>query len=143
LKRGEGVKGSSDECNFLKLAKPCKAGLSNTQRIKFVADSLEIFYPAAKACEELIIGGLNDWFLPSSDELELIRSQMFLFPEGSFVTEPTDSLASDYEQQFQTGYWSSSLMENYAGALSLFMINDNVCGFAFFESYWVRPVRRF
>jgi len=66
-----------------------------------------------------------------------------LFPEGSFVTEPTDSLASDYEQQFQTGYWSSSLMENYAGALSLFMINDNVCGCAFFESYWVRPVRRF
>ena len=140
---GEWFESEIIESLFDELSNNIGSGLLNTQRIKFVADSLEISYPAAIACEELIIGGFNDWFLPSLDELELIRSQSSLFPLGSLVTEPTDSLASDYEQQFQTGYWSSSLMENYAGALGLFMINDNLCGCAFFEAYWVRPVRRF
>ena len=49
---------------------------------------------AAKLCDNLILGGQNDWFLPSIDELYLMYINLHLNNLGGFAT--------------QTEYWSSS-----------------------------------
>lgn len=47
---------------------------------------------AAKLCNDLVLDGYSDWFLPSKDELALIYENLFLKGIGGFTT----------------GYWSSS-----------------------------------
>ena len=49
---------------------------------------------AAKLCDNLVLGGQNDWFLPSIDELYLMYNNLHLNNLGGFAT--------------QTEYWSSS-----------------------------------
>ena len=49
---------------------------------------------AAKLCDNLILGGQNDWFLPSIDELYLMYNNLHLNNLGGFVKEER--------------YWSSS-----------------------------------
>ena len=49
---------------------------------------------AAQLCADLILGGYDDWFLPSWDELNLMRANLYLQSLGGF------SLSS---------YWSSSM----------------------------------
>lgn len=44
-------------------------GMSNTQMIVL---ALGIGNYAAKICDQLVIGGFNDWFLPSKDELDAL-----------------------------------------------------------------------
>lgn len=49
---------------------------------------------AAKLCDNLVLGGQNDWFLPSIDELYLIYNNLHLNNLGGFAAD--------------AGYWSSS-----------------------------------
>ena len=48
---------------------------------------------AAQLCNDLTVGGYNDWFLPSKDELDLMYENLYLQEVGGFT--------DDY-------YWSSS-----------------------------------
>lgn len=69
------------------------AGLSNTNRI---VDSVGPGNYAAKICYDLVLGGYNDWFLPSRDELgKLIANADKI---GGFNTP---SFSANY-------YWASS-----------------------------------
>jgi hypothetical protein len=49
---------------------------------------------AAKLCDNLVLGGQNDWFLPSIDELYLMYVNLHLNNLGGFAS--------------QAEYWSSS-----------------------------------
>jgi hypothetical protein len=49
---------------------------------------------AAKLCDNLVLGGQNDWFLPSIDELYLMYNNLHLNSLGGFATDAS--------------YWSSS-----------------------------------
>jgi len=51
------------------------AGMSNTEKI--IGIQGEGSY-AAKLCDDLIINGIGDWFLPSNDELDLIYKNIVL-----------------------------------------------------------------
>lgn len=42
-------------------------------------------HPAAEAVRNATHGGKNDWFLPSTDELGLMRSNLYLFGVGGFT----------------------------------------------------------
>ena len=75
--------------------------------------------------------GYQDWYLPSIGELILIRNNLDLRNTLGFTNDKY--------------YWSSSLMDNKVGAVSLKMsVNSGgFCGCAFFESYKIRPIRKF
>ncbi len=134
---GPGFTPSIQQVLFSTLSNEIGTGVLNTQRILFVADSLDINYPAAEAATNYSSGCFNDWILPSEFDLLQIRSNVALNGLGNFTTTPLPS-------QYETGYWSSSFMSNFAGAQAPFMDSTGgTCGCAVFESYWVRPVRYF
>lgn len=71
-------------------------GKQNTMSIKVL---LEYTASAALLCAQQTIGGYNDWFLPSIEELKLMYANLYLHNKGGF----TDSF-----------YWSSSEREGGA-----------------------------
>ncbi len=75
-------------------------GMVNSQAIVAFHDNLDNFYNnpsncsensngtvAAKACMDLVLGGFDDWFLPSEDEMFLIYKNLHLQGLGNFDTE--------------------------------------------------------
>ncbi len=84
---------------------------------------------AAKLCENLILGGQNDWFLPSVDELYLMFKNLYLKGQGSLVGTGTY-------------YWSSSeLLPLYA---CNFYFNDgHIAGFNKSSILLVRAIRSY
>lgn len=113
-------------------------GRVNTDTILYVAAKTNAFYPAAQAAANYSSGGCDDWFLPSLEELVIIKNNLANNNIGNFVTESVNG------GNLATGYWSSSMMDNYIGALApMFAKNAGICGCAKFEDYFVRPVRYF
>jgi hypothetical protein len=110
-------------------------GKNNTDTILTVGNIMNANFPAAQAAKNYTNGIYNDWFLPSRDELLILKTNLANNNKGNFYTTGSQT----------TGYWSSSVMENYVGALApMFAPNNNVvCGCAVFESYRVRPIRYF
>jgi hypothetical protein len=110
-------------------------GKNNTDTILSVAGIMSSNFPAAHAAKNYTNGIYNDWFLPSKNELLALKTNLANNNKGNFYTSGTQT----------TGYWSSSVMENYVGALApIFDTNSNVvCGCAVFEAYRVRPIRYF
>jgi hypothetical protein len=70
---------------------------------------------AAKICDELILGGLSDWFLPSRHELNLMYLNLY-----------NNNLCN-----FQGIYWSSTVLSPQSGDLPVetfpFIPNVNLC----------------
>ncbi|GHU44850.1 hypothetical protein FACS1894190_16590 [Spirochaetia bacterium] len=97
-------------------------GKENTERILDADPSA----PAALAAHDCLLGGFNDWFLPSIEELELIYDNK-------------DGIGGDFDGNF---YWSSSQNGEYA------RYRDFTDGTKHDEgskddAYHVRPVRVF
>ncbi len=61
---------------------------------------------AAMACEDLVLNGFDDWFLPSKEELNLLYQQK---AEGKIHGLPADFYWSSSETS-TTGAWSQSFM---------------------------------
>ena len=82
---------------------------------------------AARICDELVLNGYNDWFLPSKDELNLMYENLHVSGIGGF--------ASDY-------YWSSSEDSSFNAWYQLF---SNGCQYYFskYTKIRVRAVRSF
>ena len=82
---------------------------------------------AAERCDALVYGGYSDWFLPSKDELNLMRENLHLKGVGGFA---------DY------CYWSSSERRNY-GAWDQDFDNGNQGNGGKSNRNYVRAVRAF
>ena len=106
------------------------AGKSNTTAI-VQAQGLGVY--AAKLCDDLVLNGYSDWFLPSKDELNMLYQNRDLI--GGFNT----SYGSD------SYYWSSSeINNNNAWYQSLFNgVQYNYYDYTKNSAYRVRAVRAF
>lgn len=102
-------------------------GQSNTNIIVNWLNSHSETGRAAQLCDSLTFGGYSDWFMPSYDELYLIRDNLKLFGVGEFAD----------------GYYSSSteINENNAFGLVLWSGATAVVG----KNYGnrVRAIRKF
>jgi hypothetical protein len=85
---------------------------------------------AAKICDDLILGGKDDWFLPSIDELMLMYNNLHKNNLGNFNTS--------------TYYWSSSEKYSYY-AWNFYFTNGNAGNGANdkYSTHYVRAVRAF
>ena len=91
---------------------------------------------AAKLCADLVVakGGViyDDWFLPSKDELNLMRQNLHLYDLGDF--------------DIFGGYWSSSIYNEYHAWTHTFSYSDlsgTQHSFSRRNTYRVRPIRAF
>jgi len=139
-------------------------GPQNTADI--VADGNSTVYPAAHFCNDLVIGGFSDWYMPAKNELEVcyfnlkptttsnvtsVGTNTYAVPSrGSNYTAGTPAQTSATNFQSPSGaerfsdagyYWSST--ENSATQASLPNFSDgNVYSFNKSGSYTVRAIRR-
>jgi hypothetical protein len=125
--------------SFQNISNDIGRGKMNTDTILTLGVNLNLNFPAAQMAKNYTNGVYNDWFLPSLNDLIAIKNNLAINNLGNF--DITSVTAGD----LSTGYWSSSVMENYVGAMApLFELNSSVvCGCAVFETYYVRPVRYF
>jgi hypothetical protein len=79
------------------------SGANNTASIILKCKEAGI---AANICNDLVLNGYNDWFLPSKDELNLIYQNLALAGIGDFST---------------SGYWSSTEYSQYFGWYQYFV----------------------
>ena len=110
-------------------------GLANSERIN------DANHPASQFCRSLKVGGFDDWYLPSRDELAMLWRN--LGPRRK--NTPSDLFREGGAEAFETEwYWSSTENASYSdiawdvyfGVGSQFSSNKNIyCG--------VRAVRRF
>ncbi|MCH7414939.1 DUF1566 domain-containing protein [Belliella sp. R4-6] len=100
-------------------------GKNNTNVILEYCDG----FNAARLCSELSVGGFEDWYLPSKDELEI------MFQNRGHIGNMRNGV---YEP-----YWSSS---QYEPTLQAFIL-DFGNGLSFPQDkanlYWVRAIRSF
>lgn len=108
------------------------SGKSNTRAIVNAQGSGSY---AAIICDQLVLNGYSDWFLPSYEELGLICQNLYHNNLGGFVHQPHQI------------YWSSSGGEANGDAQALnLQQNDGSCGGGknpSFYKYRVRAVRAF
>lgn len=82
---------------------------------------------AAQLCDSLAFGGYSDWFMPSFDELNLIRDNLKLFGVG----------------EFGDGYYSSSTEVNENEAFGLVLWSGAAAVVDKNSGYRVRAIRKF
>lgn len=82
---------------------------------------------AAALCVDASIGGYHDWYLPSKDELLIMRESLYQNGKGSFQADT---------------YWSSSLRNERSGAM-VYFTNGSVGSSYTYTPRYVRPIRRF
>ena len=83
-------------------------GQSNTNTIVIWLNSHSETDRAALVCDALVYGDYSDWFLPSKDELNLMRKNLYLAGVGGF---------------FGNYYWSSSEGDAYSAWTQVFSYN--------------------
>jgi hypothetical protein len=107
------------------------SGLANTNAIVGQIGQTSTY--AARACYDYSISGVSDWFLPSRDELLLMRNNLGLGLASNY------GLASGY-------YWSSSEDAGFSqNAWAIHMTSSANFSITYSKgtSYKVRPIRRF
>lgn len=67
----------------------------------------------AKYCDDYLVNGFSDWFLPSQDELDWMYKNLYLYDVGdlsanSYWSSSEVSATNAYRQSFSTGLKSSS-----------------------------------
>ena len=62
---------------------------------------------ANKSCDELIINGYGDWYLPNKEELNEIYIKLVQYGIGDFNSE-VDKMGSSFGMDGYYGYWSST-----------------------------------
>jgi hypothetical protein len=111
-------------------------GLSNTRAIvAYFAGSGGGFNSAAWDCNDLVVNGFDDWFLPSQAELGYMYGNLHRKGLGGFT--------SSY-------YWCSSQVFNANGGLAIACVNfadgaQNWASYGYLttEKYRVRAIRQF
>ncbi|MDR1894616.1 MAG: DUF1566 domain-containing protein [Spirochaetales bacterium] len=86
---------------------------------------------AARYCDELILNGFDDWFLPSLDELNRMYEQLKRRDLGDFKPR---------------WYWSSTFVYSYSyGIIAIIRFEDGRVSeeSALNSPYYVRPIRAF
>lgn len=84
-------------------------------------------YYAARVCDDLILNGFDDWFLPSRDELGLMYTNLKKNGLGNFSN---------------SSYWSSSEFDNLHAFTQYFSSGLQSCNNKY-HSYSIRAVRIF
>jgi hypothetical protein len=84
-------------------------------------------YYAAKVCDDLVLNGFDDWFLPSGDELGLMYTNLKNNGFGNFTN---------------SSYWSSSECDYLNAYARYFSSGRQSCNNKF-HSYSIRAVRIF
>lgn len=116
------------------------AGFYNTDFILRTTDAVvnpgDPYSPAAKACDEYVVNGLNDWYLPTQDELMEIRSYVLNNPDEPKTKDMLGKI-----------YWSST------DTINAWPVCINIDSNAEWRNtgqkyntahmYYVRPVRAF
>ena len=80
---------------------------------------------AARICNDLVLNGFNDWFLPSKDELNLMNAQKSVI--GNFIN----------------GYYWSSSANDAQNAWCQYFLNDYQASDIKDTQYYVRAIRSF
>ena len=89
---------------------------------------------AAYRCDTLTLGGYNDWFLPSKDELNKLYENI---GQGNALgLGNVAGFANNY-------YWSSTEGDNDRAWFQNFNSNYQTYDFKFYDAYYVRAVRAF
>jgi len=83
---------------------------------------------AADICANLSLGGYDDWFLPSKDELNLMYANLKVHGVGDFESQD---------------YWSSSENDAYTAWLQGFYNVYQGLNYKSYGNVWVRAVRAF
>ena len=85
---------------------------------------------AAELCENLVLNGFDDWFLPSKEEL----NQLYLHRKT----------VGGFSDELNSAYWSSTEYENsFAAWRQLFTDFPEQTIYDKYNVYNVRPIRRF
>jgi len=80
-------------------------GLANSERVN------DANHPAAHFCRSLKIGGFDDWYLPSRDELAMLWRNL-----GPRRKDTPDLFREDGAEAFESDwYWSSTEHASYSG----------------------------
>ncbi len=90
-------------------------GASNTAKIVSGCSQSGI---AARICNDLVLNGYSDWFLPSKDELNLMYQNLKLngiggFTENLYWSSSEHSSLSSWRQSFSSGGQNSSNKSNH------------------------------
>lgn len=112
-------------------------GKQNTQNI--VANCPEP-NTGAKLCDELVLNGYEDWFLPSINELE----QMYLHREviGNFKSESFSGYMSSTEFQKEQGAYNRNYIYDFTES-SAFDGDRKVLTHKNNNGFFIRPIRAF
>jgi len=88
------------------------------------------FDTAARYCDDLVLNGFDDWFLPSFDELSWIYGNLHRKGLGEFKNE-------------QDSYYWSSTQTDYWRAYSIDFYNGNRRDSNIINPWYVRAIRQF
>lgn len=133
------------------------SGSSNTTNIMSLnTNNLKPTYPAVSFCADLKVGGHDDWFLPNTQEMNLLynnASTSFGLVTNGHAADPNARQNSDFF--YNTWYWTSSMAEKGKPFVHVFsktlVKNTNTIdfpggtqyGYADSGIYFVRCVRTF
>ena len=105
------------------------SGLANTNAIVAKCSDANT---AAKKCKNLSLNGYSDWYLPSLDEMKILRTNLFLNGKGNF------NLGVSYTTSSETpGNLSNAVYEFYISSAAAGGVLKGSGSFA------IRPIRTF
>jgi hypothetical protein len=118
-------------------------GTGEQHTIEIVNGCVTSDFTAAERADALLLGGLDDWFLPSKDELNALCKWAFNDTVNAICNNFGSGSLSLTNGGFSTGkYWSSSVYDANFAWTQLFNGGWQIA-FLKTNEYYVRPVRAF